>query len=428
MATTFHGNGIFSRVVNGRETFYVKVWIPGEHRTRVWKAGYTLKQAERKLTDVRRDPDKAAAKREEARTAAKQRRAALYTVAQMFDAFGTDYASEGGTGYHKSILKAARESFGDLPAAAVNGSVLAAYVKEREALKRKSDGGRRVGDSTIRKELIGIGTAFAWAKKRGLVKENPASAENIERPREPVSNGHALTDDQLAAVLTASDAWLRNVIAWASETGMDKGKIRSMRWAELDLERANGRIIAGRFSMTRSKTGKPIRQVLSDAAVDALNRAAKVRSADGRIFLDADGQEIQEKVLDWALARVYKTAGVVGCNFRSLRHTYATRALRRGVPREVLAITMGHSTAFITERYMHVQDDQLEAAARAMSGPVRLVRHGDRIPQSTETPVGNRVGNGVSADSAAVPQVLAAQARRGAGVAEQGCLLSSYTG
>jgi len=39
---------------------------------------------------------------------------------------------------------------------------------------------------------------------------------------------------------------------------------------------------------------------------------------------------------------------------------------------------MGHSTAFITDRYMHVADDQLKAAARALSGPERLAGPGDR--------------------------------------------------
>ena len=33
---------------------------------------------------------------------------------------------------------------------------------------------------------------------------------------------------------------------------------------------------------------------------------------------------------------------------------------------------MGHSTAFITERYMHVADE-IKAAAKALSGPERMV-------------------------------------------------------
>lgn len=125
--------------------------------------------------------------------------------------------------------------------------------------------------------------------------------------------------------------------------------------------------------MQRGKTGKTIRQELTDGAVGALNRAAKTRHTSGTVLSNADGQPIEEKALEWALGEAYREAGVRGCNFRTFRHTFATRALRRGVPREVLAKMRGHTTAFITGRYMDVADDQLKAVARATSGPERII-------------------------------------------------------
>src|SRR6266571_7691779 len=104
----------------------------------------------------------------------------------------------------------------------------------------------------------------------------------------------------------------------------------------------------------------------------------------GIIFLDAKAQPIQEKALEWAIRKAYGAVGLEGFNFRTFRHTFATRALRRGIPREVVAKMMGHSTAFITERYMHVADDQLRAAAKAMSGPERL--HGSHVTVPPHTP------------------------------------------
>lgn len=283
-----------------------------------------------------------------------------------------------------------------------------------------------MSDSSIRKELIGIGTAYRWGKREGLVQMNPADPDSVRRPEEPFREARGLTDDELSALRAATAPWLRNVITWATETGMDKGKVRHLRWPELDLTRAEGRNVAGRFAMQRDKTGKPVRQVLSAGAVEALNLAGKVRHATGFVFLDPEGQPIAEKALDWALDSAYKTAKIAGCNFRTFRHTFATRALRRGVPREVVARMMGHSTAYVTDRYMHVQDDQLEAAAEAMRGPERLARR-DTIPGS-ERPTGARTGSNSEDVNAGGAQVLVPQARRGAGVAEQGCLLSSYPG
>ena len=49
------------------------------------------------------------------------------------------------------------------------------------------------------------------------------------------------------------------------------------------------------------------------------------------------------------------------------------------------------------------------------------------VPQATPATVAPAVAGGAG-DAASIAQVPLAQARRGAGVAEQGCLLSSYTG
>ncbi len=233
---------------------------------------------------------------------------------------------------------------------------------------------KEVSQSTARKEVVSLGTFFRWAKRAGYMISNPADSDSVRRPAEAFNprEVHWLTDQELPGLKAACPAWLNTVVTWATETGMDRNKIRRLRWPELDLDRAHGRIVRGRFAMLRSKTGKPFRQELTEGAVEALNRAAKTRHTSGIVFLNEEGRPIEEKALEWALRKAYRETRITGCNFRTFRHTFATRALRRGVPREVLAKMMGHSTAFITERYMHVADDQLREAAKALSGPERI--------------------------------------------------------
>jgi len=251
---------------------------------------------------------------------------------------------------------------------------------------------------------------FKWAKRRGLVQVNPADAESAPRPKE-THDPHDTrwhTDDNLKALYAVTPPWLRNVVEWAAETTMDKGKVLRLRWAELDLERVDGRIVAGRFAMLRGKTGKPIRLVLSEHAIEVLNRAGKVRHSSGVIFLNEDAQSIEEKALDWALGCAYKAAKITGCNFRTFRHTFATRALRRGVPVPVVAKMMGHSTVFITERYMHVADDHLEAVAKAMSGPERLTGNDQAEPGRGRIPP--VPGEALAGAPQTVPPEVAAEA------------------
>ena len=52
----------------------------------------------------------------------------------------------------------------------------------------------------------------------------------------------------------------------------------------------------------------------------------------------------------------------------ALRHTYATRAIERGVPPKVLQQLLGHASIKTTmDRYVHVTDDSMEKAVRLFS-------------------------------------------------------------
>ena len=251
---------------------------------------------------------------------------------------------------------------------------LVAAVLGKDVVEMLSARLRQVNPSTARKEVVSLGTFFRWARRAGYIANNPADAESVARPAETFDPQQIrwLSSDELVRLKDACPTWLRRLVIWAFETGMDRGKIRRLRWQELDLERVERRIAGGRFAIQRDKTGMPVRQELAEGAVEALNQASRTRHTSGVVFLNAEGQPINENALEWALNKAYREAGITGCNFRTFRHTFATRAMRRGVPREVVAKMMGHSAAFITERYMHVADDQLKAAAKALSGPERL--------------------------------------------------------
>jgi len=99
------------------------------------------------------------------------------------------------------------------------------------------------------------------AKRKGLVQSNPADAENMPRPQgclRPSRMSAWLTDDEMKETFGASSAqWLVNVMGWATETGMDKGKVccgsagRSLTSTELTVE---SRRAGSQCSGTRPET------------------------------------------------------------------------------------------------------------------------------------------------------------------------------
>lgn len=68
---------------------------------------------------------------------------------------------------------------------------------------------------------------------------------------------------------------------------------------------------------------------------------------------------LPNKTLQEAFKRIIKAAGIADANFHSLRHTFATRAVEKGVDVKTLSVILGHASVnFTLDRYAHVLDKQ----------------------------------------------------------------------
>jgi integrase len=61
-------------------------------------------------------------------------------------------------------------------------------------------------------------------------------------------------------------------------------------------------------------------------------------------------------------------AGLTGVSWHTLRHTFATRLLDRGVDIMTVKELLGHSTVVVTMRYTHTNLDSKVAAVRKLAG------------------------------------------------------------
>ncbi|MCZ6779892.1 MAG: site-specific integrase [Acidobacteria bacterium] len=336
--------------------WYVDYFFRGKRLQ--YKAGSSRRAAERLQlrieNEINAGKHNPAALRQEIRGTNK----AGLTLGKLTESFLRHYRSRGRTGYYEEKARGWLRYFGP--------ETLVADIDALKVQRYRNARIEQVSPSMVRKDLISLGTMFRWAQGLELVKENPAEPLKVKRPPEPAGTSRALTRDEYDRLIAVCPNWLVCVIGWACHTGVDKGVTRRLRWSGLNLQYEGRRIVSGSFKFLRSKTGKAVRQELSRPVLEALNQARKVRHASGTVFLDDRSQPIDEKALDWALGKAFKAAGLQGFNFRSFRHTYATWALRAGVHPSVLGKMMGHSTAFIVDRYLHVGDDLLKQAAELL--------------------------------------------------------------
>lgn len=230
-----------------------------------------------------------------------------------------------------------------------------------------------------------IHVALAQAVKWGVLIHNPAAGATP--PRAATLEMQTFTAAQAQAFLDAARSdRLEALYVLALTTGMRRGEMLALQWANVDLEHKTLRVVAAAsqvgsqmiFGEPKNKSGR--RQIILTTAAVAALRAHKARQAaerlkagahwvdQGLVFTDVRGGVVRP----YNLARrsygpLLVAAGVPKIRFHDLRHTAATLLLSRGVHPKIVSEMLGHSNIAMTmDLYSHVTSAMHAEAARIM--------------------------------------------------------------
>jgi integrase len=239
---------------------------------------------------------------------------------------------------------------------------------------------------TIRNVHGVLSKALGDAERWGLASRNPARLADppaVSRPRVRV-----WSPEQTRAFLAAvgSD---RLFAVWllAATTGMRRGELLGLRWADVDLDvgvvrvaqarvRAGNQVVAG-----EPKTARGRRTIALDPATVAALRQHRKRQAEERLLADSsdvdsglvftmpDGAPIHPNRFSlWFRTRV-RAANLPAIRLHDLRHSYATAGLAAGVPPKVISERLGHATvAFTLDTYTSALPALDKSAAEVVAG------------------------------------------------------------
>ncbi len=90
----------------------------------------------------------------------------------------------------------------------------------------------------------------------------------------------------------------------------------------------------------------------------------------GLVFINwRTGEPAKNSSYDTHLYKLCDKAGIKRFCMHALRHTYATRAIERGMPPKALQKLPGHASIKTTmDRYVHVTDESMESTIRLFEG------------------------------------------------------------
>ena len=172
--------------------------------------------------------------------------------------------------------------------------------------------------------------------------------------------------DEAARLIDAADPEYKTMTIVALRTGMRLGELLGLRWRDVDL--VTGRLVVNqnlvRGIVGTPKSGKSREIPLSDEALTALKQHRHLRGE--LVFCTDSGKELTKDMIKRAFERAAKRAGLRHVYPHMLRHSFASHLAMRGAPQKAIQDLMGHSTAEMTNRYMHLSPDARRDAVQLL--------------------------------------------------------------
>jgi integrase len=222
------------------------------------------------------------------------------------------------------------------------------YKNYRCTLVKKSTVNREL---TLMKRLFNL--ASVWDLFNG---KNPVC--RVRFFREDNIKLRTLSSDEERRLLSNAAPYLQDLICFALHTGMRVGEIFSLSWRDIDF--AQG-IISVRAQKTDTIRKIPInnvtRRILDFWSLGRRSEFVFYNPDTGKPFCD----------LKAGFKLACKKAGISDVTWHTLRHTFASRLVARGVDIVTVQELLGHSTVTMTMRYAHTNLQAKQAAVRKLA-------------------------------------------------------------
>ena len=249
------------------------------------------------------------------------------------------------------------DSAGAVDAGKVDIHVVRAYLASLAADRKKSSIGRK---------LAALKGFFRYLVTTKRLEKDPLLLINSPKQEKPMPK--FLTVDDAFHLLDAGkletglDLRDRAVLEVFYSTGIRASELVGLDWADIDVQLGIVRVV-GKGSKERIV---PIGAVALKA-LESYAEAARLQwqvacRGETPVFLNHRGRRITTRSIARIVEKYLKLAGIeIKMGPHGLRHSFATHLLNGGADLRVIQELLGHVSLSTTQRYTHLNLDQLTA-------------------------------------------------------------------
>jgi integrase len=226
--------------------------------------------------------------------------------------------------------------------------------------------------ATVNRRRTFLSGIFSEAERRSYVDRNPVRA--VSHLPEHNDQLRWLTGTEEERLLGYAPEWFKPIILAALHTGMRRGELLKLKWADLDFDQ---RLVRASHTKNHKVRYIPMNQKLY-ALLESIDHFSGPKGPSPYVFTNPE-TGTRWKNVNGAIERTCEKAGFDDVTFHTLRHTFASRLAQAGVPLNNIRELLGHGDMKVTMRYAHLAPNNLREAVRTLENRTRIVQKRGRL-------------------------------------------------
>ena len=220
--------------------------------------------------------------------------------------------------------------------------------------------------SSVGRKLAALKGFFKYLLAVGEVASDPLSLLQTPKQDKPLPSFLSVDDVfQLLGGITIKgelDIRDRAMLEVFYSTGVRVSELVGLNWGDVDFQLGIIRVL-GKGSKERIvPIGAVAMQALQDYSLEHRSKWHLPCKGENPVFLSRHGKRMTTRSVARRLEKHLKACGIaVPMGPHGLRHTFATHLLNSGADLRVIQEMLGHASLSTTQRYTHVNLDQLTA-------------------------------------------------------------------